>query len=140
MSSLKAAGVQSGMEKFSMLFGLKLGYLMFGASETLSKSLQGMDTTIQEAIGAVNLAKGFYKRKRTDQASKLFYTDVLDTARKHEIGDPQLPHIEGHQEDLTVEASLICTTHQRNTLSNSILKHVTFLEKHLKRGLTNTNL
>ena len=47
--------------------------------------------------------------------------------------------IEGHQEDLTVEASLICTTHRRNNLSNSILKHVTFLEKHLKRGLTNIN-
>ena len=65
---LKAAGLLSGMEKFSMLFGLKLGYLMFGASETLSKSLQGKDTTIQEAIGAANLAKGFYKRQRTDQA------------------------------------------------------------------------
>lgn len=85
---LKAAGLLSGMEKFSMLFGLKLGYLMFGASETLSKSLQGKDTTIQEAIGAANLAKGFYKRQRTDQAFESFYTDVLDTARKHEIGDP----------------------------------------------------
>ena len=57
----------------------------------MSKSLQGKNTTIQEEIGAGNLAKGFYKRQRVDQALKLFYTDVLDTARKHEIGDPQLP-------------------------------------------------
>jgi len=87
---LKTAGLLPGMEKFSMFLGLKLGYLMFGASETLSKSLQGKDTTIQEAIGAANLAKGFYKRQRTDQAFESFYTDVNDTARKHEI-DPQLP-------------------------------------------------
>ena len=32
----KAAGLLSAMEKFSTLFGLKLGYLLFGASETLS--------------------------------------------------------------------------------------------------------
>ena len=88
---LKAAGLLSGTEKLFMLFGLKLGHLMFGASETLSKSLQEMDTTIQETIGAVKLANRFYKRQRTDQAFELFYTDVLDTARKHEIGDTQLP-------------------------------------------------
>lgn len=33
---LKAAGLLSTMEKFSTLFGLKLGELVFGASETLS--------------------------------------------------------------------------------------------------------
>ena len=37
---LQAAAI-SGLEKISTLFGLKLGYLIFGASETLSKSLQG---------------------------------------------------------------------------------------------------
>ena len=40
---LKAAGLFSSMEKFSMLLGLKLGHLVFGASETLSKSLQGKE-------------------------------------------------------------------------------------------------
>ena len=36
---LKAAGLISTMENFLNLFGLKLGELVFGASETLSKSL-----------------------------------------------------------------------------------------------------
>ena len=36
---LNAASLLSALEKFSTLFGLKLGYLIFGASETLSKSL-----------------------------------------------------------------------------------------------------
>ena len=45
-----------------MLFGLKLGHLVFGASETLSKSLQGKDTTLQEATRAVGLAKELYRR------------------------------------------------------------------------------
>ena len=88
---LKAAGLLSSMEKFSTLFGLKLGYLIFGASETLSKSLQGKDTTIQEADAAVNLAKGFYRRQRSDQSFQLFYENVLQAAQKLGIGDPQLP-------------------------------------------------
>ena len=123
-----------------MLFGLKLGYLMFGASETLSKSLQGKDTTIQETIGAANLAKGFYKRQRTGEAFESFYTDVLDTARKHEIGDPQLPRCRRAPRRFDSGSQPHMYNSPKETLTNSILKHVTFLKKHLKRGLTNTNL
>ena len=85
---LQAAGLLtgiSGLDKFSTLFGLKLGYLIFGASETLSKSLQGKDTTLQEALAAVNLAKAFYKSQRTDEAFCRFYDQVLETAEKVEI-------------------------------------------------------
>ena len=88
---LKVAGLLSAMEKFSTLFGLKLGYLIFGASETLSRSLQGKDTSIQEAISAVSLAKSFYKRQRTENAFQSFYDDVVTTAQKLKIGEPQLP-------------------------------------------------
>ena len=35
---LKANGLLSALEKFSMLFGLKLGFLIFSASETLCQS------------------------------------------------------------------------------------------------------
>lgn len=75
---LKAAGLLSALEKFSTLFGLKLGYLIFGASKTLSKSLQGKDTTVQEALSAVNLAKAFYRRQWVDEAfSHLFWRTIL---------------------------------------------------------------
>lgn len=87
----KAAGLLSSLEKFSTLFGLKLGYLLFSASETLSKSLQGKDTTLQEALSSVCLTKAFYRRQRTDEAFSDFYEGVLDTAHKEKIGEPQLP-------------------------------------------------
>ena len=38
---LKAGGLLAALDKFQTLFGLKRGHLIFGASETLSKSLQG---------------------------------------------------------------------------------------------------
>ena len=56
---LKAAGILASLDIFFTLFGLELGYLVFGAAETLSNTLQGKDTSIQEAVAAVNLAKNF---------------------------------------------------------------------------------
>ena len=38
------------------LFGLTLAYLLFGASEDVSKSLQAKNTTLQEALSSVKLA------------------------------------------------------------------------------------
>ena len=87
----KAAGLLSALEKFSTLFGLKLSYLVFGASETLSNTLQGKETILQEAISAVNLAKAFYRRQRTDEAFCLFFDDVVHMAEEVNIGEPQLP-------------------------------------------------
>ena len=42
---LKAAGMLTSLEKFSILFGLKLGYILFAAAEQVSKSLQAKDAT-----------------------------------------------------------------------------------------------
>ena len=59
----------ASLEKFSTLFGLQLGYLVFGAAETFSNTLQGKDTSIQEAVAAVNLAHiNFYKCQRKEEA------------------------------------------------------------------------
>ena len=55
----KSAGLLS-------LFGLKLGDLLFGGSETLSMSLQGKDIILQEAFSSVNLAKAFSRRRRSN--------------------------------------------------------------------------
>lgn len=88
---LKADGLLNTLEKFSTMFGLKLGYLIFGASETLSKSLQSKDTSVQEALNAVNIAKDFYKRQRTDDAFNAFYDDAIAIAQKVNIDGPSLP-------------------------------------------------
>ena len=58
---LKAGCLLSSLEKFQTLFGFKLGHLVFPVSETLSTTLQGKDTSLQEAISAVDLAKSFYQ-------------------------------------------------------------------------------
>jgi len=41
---------------------------VFGTAETLSNTLQGKDTLIQEAMTAVNLAKNFNKSQRKEEA------------------------------------------------------------------------
>ena len=64
---LRAKGIFTALGKFEMLFGLKLGHLLFGAAEEVSKCLQAKDIALQEALAAVNLASGFYKRQRTDE-------------------------------------------------------------------------
>ena len=43
------------LEKFSTFFGLKLSFMVFSATEQLSRALQGKDTTIQEAQSAAFL-------------------------------------------------------------------------------------
>ena len=41
---LQAGGVLAALKRFSTLFGLKLGYLLFGAAEETSTALQTKDT------------------------------------------------------------------------------------------------
>ena len=55
MSIMKAGGYLNQMEKFSCLFGLKLSHLVFAATEQLSLTIQGKDTTIAEAVQASKL-------------------------------------------------------------------------------------
>ena len=88
--AMKANGYLNSMQSFRTFFGLKLSYLIFSATEQLSLSLQGKDTTIQEAIQAGTLAKHFLERQRTDTAFDSFYSLVL-TECKNLTTDPALP-------------------------------------------------
>ena len=56
--ALKAGGYLSTMEKFSAFFWLKLSHLIFSATAV---TLQGRNTTMQEAVESANLAIGFFK-------------------------------------------------------------------------------
>ena len=60
---LKANGLLTSLEKYETYFGLKLAYLLFGASEQVSKTLQNKDLTLQEAISSIKLASSFYRRQ-----------------------------------------------------------------------------
>ena len=61
--SVKAGGLLTHLEKFGTYFGLKLSFVVFGATEQLSRTLQGMDTMIQEAKSAALLAISHLKRQ-----------------------------------------------------------------------------
>ena len=88
---LKAGGVLAALEKFSTFFGLRLGHLLFSASEETSKALQGKSTSIQEALSAVAVCRSFFQRQRTDEKFEAFYQATVELAEGHSIGQPQLP-------------------------------------------------
>lgn len=62
----KAGGLLLSFEKFSTLFGLRLSHLLFSASEQMSLTLQKKDIALNEALSAVDVAKKFFKRTRSD--------------------------------------------------------------------------
>lgn len=135
---LKAAGLLSALENFS-LFGLKLGCLIFGASETLSKPLQGKDSTHQEALAAINLAKIFYRRQRTDEAFHHFH-DVYWTPlwRWKLVVHNYLAIGEGLW-DMMMELIHIGMTLQGSTIATNILRLMIFFFGNWKIDLSNVN-
>ena len=86
----KAGGFLAQMEKFSTYFGLKLAHLVFAGSEQLSITLQGKDTTIQEAITASELAVRHLQRLRSDSSFDTFYASVVESANDL-TSPPSLP-------------------------------------------------
>ena len=71
-----AHGIASSLSKFETVFGLKLGYAIFSASEQLSRTLQGKHTT-QEAMSAIRLAKSHFRRLRTEAEFNRFYDSFI---------------------------------------------------------------
>ena len=61
--SRETSGLLALMEKFSTHYGLKLSFLVFSATEKLSKSLQSSSITAQEAYAAVKVAVTCINRK-----------------------------------------------------------------------------
>ena len=72
------------------MFGLKLCFLLFGATEQLSRTLQGKDMTLQGAITSANLAKNHYTRLPTEAESNIFY-ESCDSFSEIKSGEPVLP-------------------------------------------------
>lgn len=88
---LKAGGILAALEKFDTLFGLKLGHLLFSASEETSRVLQAKDTSLQEAKAAVSATQSFYKRQRKVEAFDKFYQATVALGETLQIGSPKLP-------------------------------------------------
>ena len=78
------------MEKFSTFFGLKLGHLVFSITERLSCTLQGKDTSIQEAVEVAKPTESYLQGLRSDEEYAKFYQDVLQTSQNL-TDEPVLP-------------------------------------------------
>ena len=88
--AMKANGYLTSMQQFGIFLGLKLSYLIFAATEQLSLTLQGKDTTIQEGYQAAVVARSYFEKQRTDAAYDTFYSVVV-TKSKDMTDDPVLP-------------------------------------------------
>ena len=75
---------------FSTFFGLKLSHLVFSAIEQLSISLQGKDTTMQEAVAAADLAIKFLRDQMDKSVFESFYGQVIECATD-QTKEPTLP-------------------------------------------------
>ena len=60
----------------------------------MSKCLQAKDTSLQEAMRAVDLASAFYKRQRSENLFNYLYNQVVKTAKELGTGSPALPSLE----------------------------------------------
>ena len=87
---MKANGFLQQMERFSLFFGLKLGYLVFNVTERLSCTLQEKDTTVQEAIQAAALTERHLRQIRSDEEYDRFYERVVQSSEGL-TDDPVLP-------------------------------------------------
>ena len=86
----KAGAFMAQMEKVSTFLGLKLSHHIFSETKHLSITLQGKDTTIQEAITASELAVNYLERLKLDSSFDEFYTQVVETSKQFTYS-PTLP-------------------------------------------------
>ena len=49
------------LAKYNVYFGLKLSFLVFGATEQVSRTLQARDTKLQEVLIAGNIENSSFK-------------------------------------------------------------------------------
>ena len=87
---LKAGGYLAQMENFSTYIGLKLSHLIFAGAEQLSLTLQGKDTTIQEATMAAELTIQHLQQHHCDSSFDLLYSQVVEEP-KDLTSPPSLP-------------------------------------------------
>ena len=84
--ALKVIGYLDCMDKFSTYFGLELSCLVFSATEQLFITLQGTDTSLQQAVQTAKLAINYMERQRSDAAYDLFYSFVQ--GKSESLTDP----------------------------------------------------
>ena len=88
---MKAAGFLQSLEKFNTLFGLRLAHTLFCAAEQVSFVLQKKNISLSVALSAVDAAKAYYHRLRSEEEFNRFFDATVQIADKHNIGKPEVP-------------------------------------------------
>ncbi|CAM4983524.1 unnamed protein product [Rotaria socialis] len=78
---IKANGLHEQMNKFYFFFGLKLGYLLFSATEKLSRIIQSSSCCSQDVLSSAESVILYFERIRDDINFKSFYTKVLKESK-----------------------------------------------------------
>ncbi|CAF3555536.1 unnamed protein product, partial [Rotaria socialis] len=78
---IKANGLHEQMNKFYFFFGLKLGYLLFSATEKLSRIIQSSSCCLQDVLSSAESVILYFERIRDDINFKSFYTKVLKESK-----------------------------------------------------------
>ena len=86
----KVLGLKLLMTKFATFFGLKLGHLVFSATEQLSVILQSYEINAQQAVSAANATKQYLQRLQSQATYETFYKAVVANA-KDLTDEPTLP-------------------------------------------------
>ena len=118
------------------MFGLKLGHLLFSAAKQTSRVLQAKDTTVQEAVSALNATRAFYQHQRQDDAFDTFYEDTVAQAQTLKLESQNCQGIGNLQSSLVV-VSLTSLVNQKNSFVNNTLQSVISLFKNFWTDLSN---
>ncbi|CAF3099825.1 unnamed protein product [Rotaria socialis] len=73
---IKANGLHEQMNRFYLFFGLKLGYLLFSATEKLSRIIQSSSCCLQDILSSAESLMLYFERIRDDINFKSFYTKL----------------------------------------------------------------
>lgn len=77
----KAGGILAVLDKFSTFFGLHLAFMCFSPIEQLSRTLQTVNISLEDAQKAVAVTRSFIQRKRSDNAFNDFYKTVVQDSK-----------------------------------------------------------
>uniref|UniRef100_A0A3Q2UA35 HAT C-terminal dimerisation domain-containing protein n=1 Tax=Fundulus heteroclitus TaxID=8078 RepID=A0A3Q2UA35_FUNHE len=76
-----ARGILAALNKFSTFFGLHLKLMCLSPTEQLSRSLQTVNISLQDAQKAVAVTRNFIQRKRSDHVFEEFYRKVMEDSQ-----------------------------------------------------------
>ncbi|CAF1145149.1 unnamed protein product [Didymodactylos carnosus] len=83
-------GYLQQMNQFQYYFGLKLGNLIFSATEQVSCTIQRVDNCLQDVLYSVETVLKYFERIRNGEQFNQFYKQVIKEA-KQLVNEPKLP-------------------------------------------------